>query len=125
MVNYNSVYSPRELVDQCDKCSFALLWQVFVYLHLVCMPTATLYLQLIGSYIVFSMVKTIIYPFWKYSVSIIGIYRRKCLEGQRRADNYWILNTCSAERACISPSEFIMYNGEHSFLFVAMYIFIK
>ena len=57
------------------KCTF--------FEHLVCMPTATLYLQLIASYIVFSMVKTMIYSFWKYSLSIIGMYRRKCLEGQR------------------------------------------
>ena len=53
----------------------------------------------------------------------LGVSRRKCLEGQRRgkggADNYWLLNTCSAGRAYISPSKFITCNGEHSFLFVA------
>ena len=48
----------------------------------------------------------------------IGVSRRKCLEGQG-ADNYWIVNTCSVERATIYPRNFIMYNGEHSFLFVA------
>ena len=54
----------------------------------------------------------IIFPF-------IGVSRRKCLEGQ----NYWIVNTCSAGRACISPRRFITYNGEYSFLFVAIYMF--
>ena len=45
------------------------------------------------------------------------------MEGQRGADNYWIVNTCGAGRAYISPRIFIIiiHNGEHSFLFVATY----
>ena len=38
-----------------------------------------------------------------------------------RRENHQIINTCSAERTCISPTKFIMYNGEHSFVFVVPY----
>ena len=51
----------------------------------------------------------------------IDVSRRKCLEGQRRADDYWIVNTCSAGRAYISPRIFITYDGVSSYLFVATY----
>ena len=35
--------------------------------------------------------------------------------GKGGPDNYWIVNTCGAGRACISPRKFVTYNGEHSF----------
>ena len=38
------------------------------------------------------------------------------MEGQKRADNYRIVNTCNAGWANISPWKFIMYNGLHSFI---------
>ena len=50
-------------------------------------------------------------------VSSIGVSRRKCLEGQREPNNYWIVNTRSAGRACIFPRKVSTYNGEHSFVF--------
>ena len=37
------------------------------------------------------------------------------------ADNYWIVNTCSGGRECISPRKFVKHNGEHLFLFVVTY----
>ena len=46
---------------------------------------------------------------------------RKCLEGQRRDKQlYWIVKYMYCGNSMhISPRKFIMYNGEHSFLFVA------
>ena len=37
---------------------------------------------------------------------LIGVSRKKCLEG-KGADNYWIVNTCSAGSVYISPRKLL------------------